>query len=540
VTPYVSEDFSAEERSILRRYFTNLDEPVFALVNLPEVVKGALFARYSRSAKSLRRLFLDEFVGELDVAGDVTVDATIGLDRAEALYDKVFLEYGDDSVAQLGGVHLACEQASNLLTKVLEWGRLMSYLEQSTRYIAYDARLGGRYRYFRDPQVLHSPLGARYVADMDRLFDTYAELLPVLGDHFRALVPKAASDSDFVYRQAIRAKAFDALRGILPAASLSNVGIYGTGQGFEQLLLRMRSMQLPEAQDYAAMMLTELRKVMPSFLKRVDLDDRGVVWSRYLSDNREAMSDLAAKLLGDEEPEPAGDSKVSLVDFDPEGEDKLIAAMLYSYSDLPEHRIEAAVQKMSHDDRVAVIQAYVGDRTNRRHKPGRALERLSYRFDVLSDYGAFRDLQRHRMLTIEWQDLTPRHGFVRPEAVADAGAMEAYDEAMEVSRALHDDLREPFPQQASYAVSLAYRVRYVMQMNAREAMHLIELRSAPQGHPSYRDVAQDMHHLVADVAGHRAVAEMMRFVDHSDEAGLERLDAERRTAERRTTASRRR
>jgi thymidylate synthase ThyX len=540
VTPYVSEDFSAEERSILRRYFTNLDQPVFALVNLPEVVKGALFARYSRSAKSLRRLFLDEFVGELDVAGDVTVDATIGLDRAEALYDRVFLEYGDDSVAQLGGVHLACEQASNLLTKVLEWGRLMSYLEQSTRYIAYDARLGGRYRYFRDPQVLSSPLGARYVGDMDHLFDTYAELLPVLSDHFRALIPKDASDSDFVYRQAIRAKAFDALRGILPSASLSNVGIYGTGQGFEQLLLRMRSMQLPEAQDYAEMMLIELRKVVPSFLKRVDLDDRGVVWSRYLGDNREAMSDLAAKLLGDEEPEPAGDSKVTLVDFDPDGEDKLIAAMLYSSSDLPEHRIEAAVQAMSHDDRMAVIKAYVGDRTNRRHKPGRALERLSYRFDVLSDYGAFRDLQRHRLLTIEWQDLSPRHGFVRPEAVADAGAMAAYDEAMEVSRQLHDDLREPFPHQAAYAVSLAYRVRYVMQMNAREAMHLIELRSAPQGHPSYRDVAQDMHHLIADVAGHRAVAEMMRFVDHSDEAGLERLDAERRTAKRKAAAARRR
>src|ERR1700759_4691987 len=148
MTPYVAEAFSATEQSILRRYFTNLDGPVFALVNLPEVVKGALFARYSRSAKSLRRLFLDEFVGDLDIAGDLTVDATVGLARAEQLYDRVFMEYGDDSVAQLGGIHLACEQASNLLTKVLEWGRLMAYLEQSTRYIAYDSRSSdGRYRY---------------------------------------------------------------------------------------------------------------------------------------------------------------------------------------------------------------------------------------------------------------------------------------------------------------------------------------------------------------------------------------------------------
>src|SRR5881275_949007 len=218
-------------------------------------------------------------------------------DLAEQLYDRVFLEYGDDSVAQLGGVHLACEQSSNLLTKVLEWGRLMSYLEQSTRYIAYDTRIGGRYRFYRDPAVLGSPLGTRYVGDMDRLFDTYAELVPMLADFFRDRFPKDPEDTDFVYRQAIRAKAFDSLRGILPAASLSNVGIYGTGQGYEQLLLRMRAHPLPEARAYADLMLSELRKVIPSFLKRVDLDDRGVAWSTYLATNRAAMEEVAATLF---------------------------------------------------------------------------------------------------------------------------------------------------------------------------------------------------------------------------------------------------
>src|SRR5437660_8664576 len=147
------EEFTEEERHALAPYFTNLDGPVFALTNLPEVVKGALFARYSRSAKSLRRLFLDEFVADLDLTGDLSYDATVGLKRAEALYERVFLEYGDDSVAQLGGVHLACEQASNVLTKILEWGRVMSYMEQSTRYIPYDGKLGGRYRYYRDRAV---------------------------------------------------------------------------------------------------------------------------------------------------------------------------------------------------------------------------------------------------------------------------------------------------------------------------------------------------------------------------------------------------
>ena len=274
--PYAEETFTEEEQGILRPYFTNIDLPVFALVNLPEVVKGALFARYSRSPKSLRRLFLDEFVGDLDLSGDLTFDATVGLRRAEELYEKVFFEYGDDSVAQLGGVHLACEQASNLLTKILEWGRLMAYLEQSTRYLAYDARLpSGHYRYFRPIEVLESPLGARYVGDMDRMFDSYAELLPAAQAWLQQRYPQESGDSDFVYRQAIRAKALDAVRGLLPAASLSNVGIYGTGQSYEMLLLRMRSHPLPEAQRYADLMLEELRKVIPSFLRRVDIAERG-------------------------------------------------------------------------------------------------------------------------------------------------------------------------------------------------------------------------------------------------------------------------
>ena len=302
MTAYVPEEFTSDEADVLRRYFTNLDGPVFALVNLPEVVKGALFARYSRSAKSLRRLFLDEFVGDLDISGDHTIDATVGVTRAEALYEKVFVEYGDDSVAQLGGVHLACEQASNLLTKVLEWGRLMSYLEQSTRYIAYDARLGGRYRFHRDPAVLASRLGTRYVGDMDRLFDAYSLALAAVTDHVRATVERHPDDSDFVFRQATRAKALDAVRGMLPAASLSNLGIYASGQAFEALLLRMRAHPLPEARDYAELMLHELRKVIPSFLRRVDVAERGGRWSTYLATTRERTAELVESLFGTRDP----------------------------------------------------------------------------------------------------------------------------------------------------------------------------------------------------------------------------------------------
>ncbi len=533
MTVYIAEEFTPDEGDILRRYFTNLDGPVFALVNLPEVVKGALFARYSRSSKSLRRLFLDEFVGDLDITGDATIDATVGLRRAEELYDRVFFEYGDDSVAQLGGVHLACEQASNLLTKVLEWGRLMAYLEQSTRYIAYDTRLGGRYRYYRDPEVLGSSLGLRYIGDMDRLFDTYAELVPVMADFYRDRFPKEVDDSDFVYRQAIRAKAFDAVRGVLPAASVSNVGIYGTGQGYEALLLRMRSHPLPEARAYADLMLTELRKVIPSFLKRVDLDDRGVAWSTYFASTRSAMEEVTAGLFPQGSAPGGDDAAVTLVDWDPDGEVKLVTAMLYPYTHVGEAALERRVRAMSVEERIEIIQAYVGDRQNRRHKPGRAFERVGYRFDVLADYGAFRDLQRHRMLTIDWQALGPRHGFTRPEAVDLAGAAAKFDDAMERSASLHDALVERFPAQAAYAVSLAYKVRFYLGLNAREAMHLLELRTTPQGHPAYRVIGQEMHRLIAEQAGHKAVAEAMRYVDHSPEPSLERLDAERRAEARR-------
>jgi thymidylate synthase ThyX len=335
-----------------------------------------------------------------------------------------------------------------------------------------------------------------------------------------------------VYRQAIRAKAFDSLRGILPAASLSNVGIYGTGQGYESLLLRMRAHPLPEARTYADLMLTELRKVIPSFLKRVDVESRGVAWSTYLADTREAMTEVATQIFPTTESSDA--PLVQLIDFDPDAEIKMIAAMLYPYVDQPEARIEQRVREMSNDERVAVVHAYVGERDNRRHKPGRALERVFYRFDVLADYGAFRDLQRHRMLTIEWQRLTPAHGYTRPEAVDAAGERDDFDDAMQRSAALFDDLVVDYPDEAAYAVALAYKVRFVMNLNARSAMHLLELRTTPQGHPAYRRVGQEMHRLIAEQAGHRAVAEMMRFVDHADEPELERLQAERRAEARRS------
>ncbi len=521
------EEFTPDERARLAPYFTNLDSHIFALTNLPETVKGALFARYSRSAKSLRRLFLDEFaeqVAQAPNAGGQPGAAATGIERAERLYARVFSDYGDDSVAQLGGAHIACEYVSNILTKVLEWGRLMAYLEQSTRYVPYTDKLHGSWRYHLPEELGNGALRQRYVQTMDDMFETYAKWITPMQEHFARRYPKSPADSDGVHRAAIRAKALDTLRGMLPTATQSNVGIFGTGQAFEALLLRMRAHPLAEVRACGDGILTELRKVIPAFLTRVDQPERGGRWSGYFAGIREEMAAIASDLAA---VKPDARDEVTLTDFDPLGETKVVAAALYAVSELPDDQLFDIARRLSADERLSILRAYVGNRTNRRHRPGRAFERTSYRFDVLTDYGAFRDLQRHRLLTIEWQPLTPRHGFTEPEAIVEAGAHDDWNRVMDGSAHLFDAVQAAgLNAAAPYAVCMAYRVRFYMEMNAREAMHLIELRTAPQGHPAYRRVCQRMHTLIAEQAGHRALAAAMQFVDHS-EVELERLDSER-------------
>lgn len=531
---YHRESFTEQERAVLGRFFTNLDGPVFALMNLPEVVKGALFARYSRTHKSLRRLFLDEFVTDPSVGIEAIAtelardDPLVKLKRAEDLYRRVFYEYGDDSVAQLGGVHLACEQASNLLTKVLEWGRLAAYLEQSTRYIAYDQRLGDRYRFFIPPEVEESPLRQNYRQAMDHLFDTYRKMRPVMIDYFTKRHPRQEGDPAWIHRAAIRAKAFDSIRGLLPASTISNVGIYATGQAYEMALIRMQAHPLREVQDYGSMMLTELRKVIPSFLTRVDLPKRGLLWSRYLADTNARLEEMAGHL--DSDPAPA--AEVTLTDWDPDAERKLAAAALYAVSELPDAQLLAAVDQMSSEQVTALITSMVGDRGNRRHKPGRALERSYYRFDVQCDFGAFRDLQRHRMMTIEWQPLTTRLGHERPEELSEAGLDGVWEETLQEAAGFYEQLRESFGRQvAQYAAPFAYRIRFMMEMNARQALHMIELRTQPAGHPNYRRICIEMHRQIAEVAGHRRIADAFTFLN-TEGVELERLESERRAAQR--------
>jgi len=528
---YPVETFSADERARLQPHVTNLDEPVFALVNLPETVKGALFARYSRYPGTLRRMFLDEFAPSLGGPEGVAAsyDNHEGA-RAADLYERIFVGYGDDSVAQLGGAHIACEWVSNVLTKVLQRPRLGAYLEQSTRYIAYDAPIEGtsRYRYYRDPE-----LGPAYEAAMDEIFGIYSAALPRVQAWASDQYPAVAGESAWAHQRAIRAKALDLLRGLLPAASLSHMGIFATGQTYEQLILHLLAHPLPEARHYGRLILRAVQDVMPSFVSRVERPDRGVEWVGYLERRAQAAERWAARLGLDRaaSDDGAGGPSVRLTHHDGD-EDLLLAALLFEAATTDERTTRATLARLSDDERGALLADLVGDRANRRHRPGRGMEALRYRFEIVSDYGAFRDLQRHRMLTCQWQTLTPDLGAGVPHELDAAGVGDDYRRALDVSRGSYEALLDAGHDRraAMYALCLGYRLRYVLDLNAREAMQLIELRSGREGHPSYRAVAHAMHEQIAAV--HPAVAAAMTHLDRETEPRLERIVSELRTQSR--------
>ncbi len=520
---YPVETFSDAERALLASHFTNLDRPVFALTNLPETVKGALFARYSRYPGTLRRLYLDEFAEDMPEGGR-PFDGEEG-ERAARLYKNVFLGYGDDSIAQVGGAHIACEWVSNILTKVLQRGRLAAYLEQSTRYIPYDRPIEetGGYRYYRDDE-----LGPQFATAMDELFSIYSGALGGVEEWAAGRWPRA-DEPEPAWRRSIRAKALDLLRGLLPAATLSHVGIFASGQAYEQMLLRLMASPLPEAREFGSMILAELQKVMPSFVARVDRPDRGGEWINYLQERRTATERWVER-LGLDRRAPDDAPSVELIHVDGSEED-LLAACLFESAQVPETEIRARLDVLEPEERGRLLAEIVGDRQNRRHRPGRGFEALRYRFEIVSDYGGFRDLQRHRMLTCQWQRLTPELGAGVPDELREAGLGEEYERALEISRVEFERLEEAGLRDAApYALCLGYRIRYVLDLNAREAMHLIELRSGREGHPTYRAVAHAMQERIAAV--HPAVATAMSHVDLSHEPRLERVLSEIRTHRR--------
>jgi thymidylate synthase ThyX len=535
------DQFSDDERALLAPFVTNLDSTIFGLRNLPEVVKGALFSRYSRSDKSLRRILLDEFIqapeaGFAAIVGRVEgADQLVAVGQAESFYERVLIGYGDDSVAELGGAHVACEGISNIAAKALEDARIgISPLEKSTRYVVFNRKLNGRYRYLREPAIIASRHADEYQAAMDGLFDCYSALLNPMIAFIRAGSAREPGTSERAYTSATRAKAYDLLRGLLPMATLTNVGLFGNGRAFEYLLTRLYAAPLAELQQLGTALQQPLDAMIPSFVKRAN-SERGRVQQAYIRETRKRTQNAAqsiipmaippsASTIGDQQP-----TDVALIDYDHDAELRVIAAILYAQSDSSLAEMRSMADALPSSERQALIQAYIGERQSRFQRPGRAFEEARYCFDLLADIGAYRDLQRHRMLTQERQRFGTQHGYTIPNEIEAAGLAEAYRQALDHAAEISTQIAIDLPDEAQYAVPMAFRVRWRITLNLRELYHLAELRSAPQGHPSYRRIAQRMFALVRNI--HPTLAEGMRFVDLGDYQ-LERLDAERRLDEK--------
>ncbi|MGH7835415.1 MAG: FAD-dependent thymidylate synthase, partial [Candidatus Binatia bacterium] len=411
------ESFSSTERKNLAPFFTNLDKPVFGLI-LPQEVAGALFSRYSRSTKSLRRTFLDEFLGDPDLAlrdllgGQPPAgEQNAALKKARAFYERVLVGYGDDSVAQLGAAHIACEEISNVAVKILEDARIgMAPLEKSTRYVRFDQKdTGGEYLFYRDSRIMASSHRDAYLETLNLLFETYSRQIEPMIEFVRSSLPierielrhpqtgeplsyqdaqkdeKLKKWAEIGYRSTVRAHACDVLRGYLPAATLTNAGFFGVGQAFEYLLTKLYSHELTEAQNLAVSMHEELNKMIPSFVKRARFND-------YLSATASASRSVSEKILKNA-PVSKSDP-VTLIDYDRGAEEKVTAAVLYPHSQHPLEQVRQAVAGLSDDQRSKILQEYWSRRKHRRDKPGRALEHVYYTFDILGNLGLYRDLQR--------------------------------------------------------------------------------------------------------------------------------------------------
>lgn len=519
VNPYLDKTESGYKVTALGQEFldhniTNTTDNVYAFNgNMGPLTIAAAMARLSRRGDDMRITILDEF--------------STAMGKDEKLLQRVITAYGDDSVQQLAGLHVVVEGASNILTKKLEWGRLGSYLEQSTRYIYLDQKdAEGNYRYYV-PDELDSKTMATYRRIMDQIFDAYSDMVHKATDYVRnnSKIPK--SEQDAAWQGATRAQACDAVRPVLPVATKLTVGIFASGQALESLVMHLLSDDLLEAQVTGKKILNEARKVIPALLERADKPDRGGAIMAYRANTRNTVRDLAQKYLPDSHSEST--EPVHLTASWPRNELDLVPDMLYEHSNMSLKDLQKTVASWSIDKKEEVFTAYMGERLNRRHRPGRALEKAHYSWDLFCDYGIFRDLQRHRMVDdMEWQLLTPRYGYEVPSLVEEAGLSEQFEQCFDLSLELYSTLQSAgFGLQAQYATLLGHRMRWKVTYNAREAFHLHELRTSPQGHPGYRKLVQQMHDKLAEV--HPMMAEAMKFVNQGEDAELTRLAAEKYT-----------
>lgn len=473
---------------------------------------AAAMARLSRRGSDTREIFLDEFVltGEKDASG---------------LIHRVVTAFGDDSVQQLVGLHLVVEDASNLLTKLLEWGRFAAYLEQSTRYIYYDQKdATGKFKYYTPPNLNQKTL-AEYEKTHDRIFALYSKMVRELTEYVRQKTGEPNDKREKIaWTGATRAQACDAIRPVLPVSTKSTVGIFGSAQAIESLVLHLLAEELIEPKIVGQQILDQARKVIPAFLERADRPDRGGATTAHRANTRAAMKALADMRLDSSSKD--FQEAVKLLKVWPEDELEIIPHLLFEQSNLSTEEIAAKVKKFTKKQKQEVFNAYLGPRLNRRHKPARAFEIPHYLFEVTADYGTFRDLQRHRVVdAFEWQKLGISYGYEVPELVSEAGLEKDFRACFMLSEKLHESMeKKGLNAEAQYASLFGHRMRYKFMLNARAAFHFIELRSSPQGHPGYRKITGQMHELILKV--HPNIAKAMHFVNKDEDPELTRMVAE--------------
>ncbi|HET6464178.1 MAG TPA: FAD-dependent thymidylate synthase [Nitrospiria bacterium] len=535
--------FTNQEREHLAPFFTNTDRDTFGL-KLPQEVAGALFSRYSRSAKDLRRVFLDEFFGEMDALRTPTASDDINaLKKARTFYDRVLVGYGDDSVAQLGGAHIACEGISNVAANLIEDARIgLAPLEKSTRYVRFDRKNSeDEYLFYKEPGIMASKHASKYLEVMNRLFQTYARQMDPMINFVTRRLPitempfkhpqtgEALTYTDVerdaelkkwaetAYRGTIRAHACDLLRGYLPASTKTNVGLFGTGQAFEYLLTKLYSHPLTEMRQLAEQMHGELSVLIPSFVKRARSNS-------YLTETYQNTRVLAQQQTTGLNIAPS--ETVTLVDYDPDAEERVLSAILYPHTRHSLTQLRAEIKSWDPEHRARLLNQYLDRRKHRRDKPGRAFEQVYYTFDLLGNLGMYRDLHRHRILSQERQDFSTAHGYDTPNELAEIGFKRDFDQCMIQAADLYDQIYADLPHEAQYVVPFAYRVRWYMKMNLRELVHIAELRTMPQGHPDYRSMVQEICRKVEAV--HPILFQYSKFIDWK-EYHLGRLHSEMRT-----------
>jgi thymidylate synthase ThyX len=514
------------------RYVSNLDKNVFVLKNLPEVVKGALFSRYSRSAKSLREILREEFMLEFDEnSSDIQA---VRSQKAEAFYDRVLTGYGDDSIAELGSVHIALENISNIAAKAIEDCRIgISPLEKSSRYVDFGTMVDGEYRYHLPPELefYSEAVDREYIEAMNFLFETYNNLYPRMLEYIHQSNPQTEGTSDTAYANAIKAKSLDCLRGLLPMCTTTNVGIHGNGRSLEYLIIKLKASPIEELQKLGFQIQSELDEIIPEFVKR-SKNEKGRASSTYIANREFKIEVITNEFLskGEFDKEDSNESIAVLTNYEAHGTDRVIAAIMYPHASNYHSDLIAVARSMTDDQKDALIKSYVGDRATRHIKIGRAFEEIYYNFDILADIGAYRDLQRHRMMSQSRQAFTCNYGYDVPIEVIHAGLEGAYRSAMDKAKNAYHAVYNVAPDLAQYVVPFGYKVRWRIKMNLRQAFHMIELRSTAQAHPSYRNIALSMYKLISTV--HPLLGKHM-IIDRSD-APLERLANEQKLAAKST------